>query len=66
MVLRKTSTCSKFGAVVGYDSASQRATLDPNVTLPSTTQFTVTIGSGVTDTAGNPFATTTWSFTTGA
>jgi Bacterial Ig-like domain/Laminin G domain len=66
MVLRRTSTGSKFGGVVTYDAAAQTATLDPNVTLPSNTRFTVTVGSGVADTAGNPLAPTAWSFTTGS
>jgi hypothetical protein len=66
MVLRKTSTGSKFSGVVTYDPATRTATLDPYVTLASNTRFTVTLGSGVTDTAGNHLAPTTWSFTTGA
>ena len=66
MVLRKTSTGSKFGGVVSYDAASQTATLDPNITLPRNTTFNVTLGNGVTDTAGNHLASTTWSFTTGS
>ena len=65
-VLRKTSTGSKFGAVVTYDETSQTVTMDPFNTLPSNTQFNVTLTSGIKDAAGNALAPTTWSFTTGS
>ena len=66
MVLRKASTGAKFAGAVSYDSASSTATLDPNVTLASNTRWTVTVGSGVVDGAGNHLGPTTWSFTTGS
>lgn len=66
VILRKTSTGSKFGGVVTYDPARQTATLDPNVTLPSSTEFNVTLTNGIRDAAGNALAPTTWSFTTGS
>lgn len=66
MILRKTSTGAKFGGVVTYDPATQTATLNPNVTLASNTEFNVTLTNGIQDTAGNALATTTWSFTTGS
>jgi Big-like domain-containing protein len=65
MTLRKVSTGARFGAVVGYDASSSTATLTPNRTLPRATEFSVTLGSGVADAAGNPLAATSWSFTTG-
>ena len=66
MTLRKASTGSKFAGAVSYDLNSQTATLDPNVTLPSNTTFTVTLSGGVADTSGNHLAATAWSFTTGS
>jgi Bacterial Ig-like domain len=66
MTLRKTATGAKFGAVVSYDPATRSATLDPNLTLPANTQFTVDLGTDVADTAGNHLVPTTWAFTTGS
>ena len=65
VILRKTSTGSRFGGAVTYDSTTQTATLNPNVTLPSSTEFNVTLTNGIHDAAGNALAPTTWSFTTG-
>ena len=53
-------------AVVSYNATTRVMTLNPNATLPANTQFTVRLGAGITDTAGNPLAPTQWSFTTGA
>ena len=64
VILRKTSTGSRFGGAVTYDPATQTATLNPNVTLPSSTEFNVTLTNGIRDAAGNALAPTTWSFTT--
>jgi len=65
MVLRKASTNAQFGGVVTYDSATNTAVLDPNVTLPAGTTFNVTLSNSITDMAGNTLPRTTWSFTTG-
>ncbi len=65
VVLRKVSTGVKFAGAVTYDASSRTVTLDPNVTLASNTAFSVTLGSGITDSAGNPLPTTTTTFTTG-
>jgi hypothetical protein len=64
MTLRRTSTGALISAAVSYDPTTRVATLDPTNRLPSSTQFTVTLTSGITDTAGNPLPTTTWTFTT--
>lgn len=66
MILRKTSTGARFAAAVVYDAASRTAVLNPNVTLPSNTSFTVSLADGITDSAGNRLAPTAWSFTTGS
>ncbi|MFP5365198.1 MAG: DUF4082 domain-containing protein [Thermoleophilia bacterium] len=53
---------------VGYDEATQKATLTPTSPLPLGTSFTATVKSGnagVTDTAGNEFAADhSWTFNT--
>jgi hypothetical protein len=66
MVLRKASTGARFSGTVTYDSATQKATLDPNVRLARNTQFDVTLTSGIRDEAGNALQPATWSFTTGS
>jgi hypothetical protein len=65
VILRKTSTGGKFSGVVTYDPSTQTATLNPNVTLASNTEFNVTLTNGIQDTAGNPLTPVAWSFTTG-
>lgn len=66
VILRKTSTDSRFKGVVTYDPATHTATLNPDVTLPRSTEFNVTLTNGIRDVAGNALAPTTWSFTTGS
>ena len=57
-------------ATVGYDPATKKATLDPDVDLDPMGGYTVRIkggSDGVKDLAGNPLATDeVWSFTTTA
>jgi hypothetical protein len=53
-------------AAVTFNSTSGRWVLNPGVTLAANTSYTATITSGVTDLAGNAFAGTMWTFTTGA
>jgi len=56
-------------ATVTRSGTTNRWILDPSGTLTANTQYTVTVtggANGITDLAGNPLATTTWSFTTGA
>jgi hypothetical protein len=52
-------------ATVTYNATTHVATLDPNATLPANTQFTAALTTGIRDTAGNPIAATSWTFTTG-
>lgn len=52
---------------VAYDAASRTVTVTPTADLASATTYTVTVGTGVTDAAGNPLARPhAWTFTTGA
>jgi hypothetical protein len=51
---------------VTYDAAEQTATITPSAALTGTTQYTVTVRTGVTDGAGNALAANhQFSFTTG-
>jgi subtilisin family serine protease len=54
--------------VVTYNSAQYKATINPVSTLKYSTQYTVTVNSGVCDLAGNSLlgAPLTWDFTTQA
>ena len=52
-------------ATLGYDSASQTATLTPNAPLATSTGYTAKV-SEAKDPAGNTMAPVTWSFTTAA
>ena len=54
-------------AVVSYDPATRRATLNPSANLAPGTRYTVGLAgsaTGIRDAAGNPFRTVTWTFTT--
>lgn len=52
-------------AVVTYDDATHRATVDPLLTLASRTTYEVVAGGAIADLAGNPMAEASWTFTTG-
>jgi len=57
-----------MAAAVTYNATTRVLTLNPNATLAANTKYTVTLTGGpaaIRDAAGNPLATTTWSFTTG-
>ena len=54
-----------IGSAVTYNAATRVVTLNPGVTLAARTQYTVRLTSAIQDSAGNPLAATTWSFTTG-
>ena len=54
-----------IAATVSYDSATRRATITPAAQLTSRTSYIVSIGDGVADLAGNAFAPTSFTFTTG-
>ena len=64
--IKRTSTNAAFTAVVSYNGTTRVATLNPSGTLLANTQYTVTLTSGIKDTAGNLLAPVTWTFTTGA
>ncbi|MDJ0378318.1 Ig-like domain-containing protein [Cryobacterium sp. PH31-L1] len=63
--IKRTSTGAAFASVVSYSSTTRVATLNPSGTLLANTQYTVTLNSGIKDTAGNLLAPVTWNFTTG-
>ncbi len=64
--VKRTSTGAAFTSVASYNGTTRVATLNPSGTLLANTQYTVTLTSGVKDTAGNLLAPVTWNFTTGA
>ena len=51
-------------AAVSYDAVSSVATLDPTAALSSSTRYTASLASTVTDRAGNALSAVDWSFTT--
>ena len=64
--IKRTSNNAAFTAVVSYNATTKVATLNPSGTLLANTKYTVTLSSGIKDTAGNLLAPVTWTFTTGA
>ncbi len=65
----KTSSGTSVSAAVSYSATSRKVTINPTNTLAASTKYTVTLTGGTTsirDAAGNPLATTSWSFTTGS
>jgi DNA-binding phage protein len=66
--LTKQGSSQAVAAQVGYDAATKKATLDPQVDLDPSSSYTATLKSGISgvkDLAGNPLAQDkTWSFTT--
>jgi Ca2+-binding RTX toxin-like protein len=62
--LRQGTTA--VAGTVSYNATTRVATLDPTATLTTDRPYTVTLTSGIRDTAGNQLAATTWSFVTGA
>ncbi|MEC5182542.1 Ig-like domain-containing protein [Arthrobacter sp. CG_A4] len=63
--IKRTSTGAAVTSVVSYSSLTRVATLNPTGTLRANTQYTVTLSSGIKDTAGNLLTPVTWNFTTG-
>jgi methionine-rich copper-binding protein CopC len=53
-------------ASVSYDSATRTATLTPSAALSYSTTYTAQLSNAIADTAGNPLAAVSWSFTTAA
>ncbi len=65
--LVRTADAVAVAAAVTYDGATKTATLNPTGDLASTTGYTATVTTGVSDVAGNTLeADHTWSFTTAA
>ena len=64
--IKQTSTGTAFTSVASYNATTRVATLNPTGTLLANTQYTVTLGSGVKDVAGNTLTALSWTFTTGA
>jgi methionine-rich copper-binding protein CopC len=58
-----------IAGTVTYNATTRVATLDPTATLAGDTRYTATLTGSTTairDAAGNPLATSSWTFTTGA
>jgi len=67
--ITRVSDGAGVGAARAFAAATGVLTITPNVNLAANTQYRVTItgsATGVRDLAGNPVATRTWVFTTGA
>jgi hypothetical protein len=64
VTLTQTSTGAAVAATVGYLSTTRVATVDPAATLAASTQYTVRVGTGIQDLAGNPLTPLSWTFTT--
>ncbi|MDJ0339068.1 Ig-like domain-containing protein [Cryobacterium sp. PH31-O1] len=63
--IKRTSTGAAFTSTASYSSTTRVATLNPTGTLRANTQYTVTLNSGIKDTAGNLLVPVIWTFTTG-
>jgi hypothetical protein len=67
--LKDAVTGAAITATLSRNGTTNQWILHPNPTLAANTRFTVTLTGGagsIRDLAGNPLATTSWSFTTGA
>jgi Tol biopolymer transport system component len=65
--LQNAATGAAVSGTVTYDPATRVATLDPVAALAAGTSYRATLTGGaaaVRDAAGNPLATTSWTFTT--
>jgi dipeptidyl aminopeptidase/acylaminoacyl peptidase len=68
-VTLRSAAGTAVAAVVTYDAATRRATLNPNADLARGSRYTATLTGSATaihDLAGNPLTTVSWSFTTQA
>jgi hypothetical protein len=66
--LRNMATGAAVAAVVSRNGTTNQWILDPTASLAPGTVYTVTVTGGptaITDLAGNPLTSTSWSFTTG-
>ena len=67
--VRKRSGEAAYAATVSRNGTTNQWILNPSATLPSKTQFTVTLTGGasaIRDAVGNPLVTTSWHFTSGS
>jgi hypothetical protein len=62
----RTASGTAVPATVGYQAATNVATLVPSAPLLANTQYTVSLTGGIKDLAGNAINPLTWSFTTGS
>jgi uncharacterized repeat protein (TIGR01451 family) len=61
------NSAGSVAGTIGYDEATQTASFTPAAPLAVSTRYTATLGTGITDRAGNPLAAPyVWSFTTGS
>jgi len=63
--LGTTATGTLIARVVTYNAVTRVMTINPTATLAPNTVYTIRL-TNMTDAAGNPLPTATWSFTTGA
>ena len=64
----KNAAGTAVAGTVTYNATTRVATLDPTATLVADTKYTATLTGSATairDAGGNPFASTSWTFTTG-
>jgi methionine-rich copper-binding protein CopC len=61
----KNAAGTAIPAAVTYNATTHVATLNPTATLPALTKLTATLTTAIKDSASNPLAPTTWTFTTG-
>ncbi len=59
------ATGPQVAAAINYNASKREVTLKPNARLNPDTVYTVRIGAGITDIAGNPLVATSSSFLTG-
>ncbi len=61
------NAAGSVAGTIGYDEATQTASFTPAAALAVSTRYTATLGTGITDRAGNPLAAPyVWSFATGS
>ncbi|MCU1658598.1 MAG: hypothetical protein JWO57_3254 [Pseudonocardiales bacterium] len=64
--IKQTATGAAFASMVSYNATTRVATLNPTGTLLANTRYTISLTTGIKDTAGNTLTALTWTFTTGA
>jgi hypothetical protein len=62
---RLTKGTAVVSASVSYSARTRVATVNPTRTLSASTSYTVSLGSGVKDSAGNALKPMSWTFKTG-